>query len=84
MTGTELGLLPVAPGQPCGSDGMPVAEYTHGMTLRQHYAGLAIAAIIGTAAAPCMTGMQGAEPAVAIAALRIADALLAELAKDQP
>jgi hypothetical protein len=53
-----------------------------GLSIREHFAGLALQAIIGTAAAPCLTGgLEGAEQATAISAIKIADALIAELAK---
>ncbi len=53
-----------------------------GITLREHFAGLAMQAMIGTAAAPCLTGFGGAEAAIAEGACRMADALVAEFAKE--
>ena len=47
-----------------------------GITLRQHYAGLAMQALISTAHNPCMGGLDGYEPCMAKAAFKIADAMI--------
>jgi len=48
--------------------------------LRDELASRAMAALIGTAAAPCLLGLDGMEPHIAKAAYRMADAMLAERA----
>lgn len=55
-----------------------------GLTKREVFAMAAMQGALTTAAAPCLTGMQGAEPEVAKQAVRMADALLAELEKVKP
>lgn len=55
-----------------------------GLTIREHFAAMAMQAIIGTAAAPCLTGFGGCEPNIAATAVGMADALIAELAKVKP
>jgi len=52
-----------------------------GMTLRDHFAGLAMQAFISTAAAPCLNGLDGFEPYTAKAAYKLADAMLEERKK---
>ena len=47
-----------------------------GMTLRQYYAAKAMAAMISTAAAPCMLGLDGVEPHIAKNAFKMADAMI--------
>lgn len=50
---------------------------------RVQIAAMAMQALIGTAAAPCLTGLEGAEPTVAAAAFRMADALLEQSYKEK-
>lgn len=50
---------------------------------REHFAGLAMQAIIGTAATPCLTSFDGCEPNIAQTAVGMADALIAELEKSK-
>jgi hypothetical protein len=47
-----------------------------GMSLRDYFAAKAVSALIGTAAAPCMTGLDGLEPLLAKTAYQMADAML--------
>lgn len=95
MNAKELGVMPAMPmpiaGCPDGSvyNTMEQSGGTlGGMTIRQRFAMAAMEALIGTAAAPCMGGLDGFEPHLAKAAYGMADAMLehecAELAKDQP
>ncbi|MCO7556167.1 hypothetical protein [Metapseudomonas otitidis] len=53
-----------------------------GMSLRDYFAAKAMQALIGTAARPCLLGLEGAEPETSRAAYRIADEMLA--ARKQP
>jgi hypothetical protein len=50
---------------------------TGGMTLRDYFAAKAMASVIGTSAAPCLTGVDGLERHIAQVAYGIADAMLA-------
>lgn len=47
-----------------------------GMSLRDHFAGEAMAGMIATAGAPCLAGLDGYEDQTAKAAYRMADAML--------
>jgi len=60
----------------------PASEYgghgtAFGMTLRDYFAAKAMEAMISTAAAPCLFGLDGAETHTAGAAYAMADAMLA-------
>jgi len=76
------------PDRPDGGPAFP-AEYRYdglpwvhpGMSLRDWLAAQALPGMIATAAAPCLTGVEGVEPLLAAAAYRIADAMLAERSK---
>jgi hypothetical protein len=48
-----------------------------GMTLRDYFAAKAMQALIGTAGAPCLGGLDGYESQTAKAAYRMSDAMLA-------
>jgi hypothetical protein len=48
-----------------------------GMTLRDYFAAKAMAAMISTAGAPCLAGLEKFEPYTAKAAYIIADAMIA-------
>jgi len=48
-----------------------------GMSLRDYFAAQAMAAMIGTAAAPCLSGLGGIECVTAEAAYAMADAMIA-------
>lgn len=54
----------------------PATYQFGGMTLRDYFAAKAMAAMIGTAAIPCLVGLKGGEPQTAEAAYKIADAML--------
>lgn len=90
LTGADIGAMPVSASQPLGAMGQPVGEPWPGMTLRQHYAGIAMAALI--AKVPLRARFHGDAPetlsntntAVAVGALHYADAMLEQLAKVQP
>lgn len=64
---------------------VPATAHTppvYGLTVREHFAALAMQALIGTSAAPCLTDcLGGAEAHCAAGAVKMADALIAELAK---
>lgn len=77
MNGADLGAQPINPGQALGADGRPCQEAHYGMTLRQHYAGLAMQSL----ATLYPQGGVFMEDHMATGAVKIADALLAELAK---
>ena len=49
----------------------------HGITIRDHFATQAMQALISTAGAPCLFGLDGAEHHTAMAAYKMADAMLA-------
>jgi hypothetical protein len=55
--------------------------YQSGMSLRDYFAAKAMAAMITTAASPCLVGLQGCDSATAVAAYKIADAMLVERKK---
>ncbi len=57
--------------------GMEWVESEDGMTLRDYFAAKAMAAMIGTAGAPCLGGLDHAEARTAQAAYHMADAMLA-------
>lgn len=64
----------------------PVSEAAEGftnlgMTLRDYFAAKAMQALISTAAAPCLFGLDDAEHHTAKAAYKMADAMLAERVK---
>jgi hypothetical protein len=67
------------PAYPVSHD--PSCNTHYGLTIREHVTIEMVKAMIGTAAAPCLTGLGGAEGVVAEAAARMADALLSELSK---
>ena len=66
--------------QDCGIDGNsgPVLTETinSGMTLRDYFAAKAMAALITTAGAPCLNGLDGYEQHTASASYKMADAML--------
>lgn len=72
------------PGQPRSQGGDPSGAYEFGLTKRELFAAMMLQGALTTAASPALIDMQGAEPAVAEQAVKLADALLAELAKVQP
>lgn len=53
----------------------------HGMDLRDFFAAKAMQAMISTAGAPCLFGLEGCEVNTAAGAYKMADAMLAERAK---
>ena len=55
----------------------PIYEHPHGMTLRDYFAAKAMAAMISTAAIPCLGGLDGGEIRTAWAAYKMADEMLA-------
>lgn len=58
-------------------EGPMVYKDSEGMTLRDYFAAKAMAAMIGTVALPCMTGLAcGLDDACAKAAYAMADAML--------
>ena len=59
----------------------PTVASDPGLTIREEFAKAMAQAMIGTAAAPCLLGLDGCEPNTAAAAVKMADALIAELAK---
>lgn len=59
----------------------PGSEVGSGLTIREHATIEMAKAIIGTAGGPCLTGFHGCEPSIAAIAAKMADALIAELAK---
>jgi hypothetical protein len=67
-----------------GNDPVETGPFNKGLTIREHAAIEFAKAMIGTAAAPCLTGLAGAETACAMAAIEMADALIAELSKSDP
>jgi len=74
-----LGAMPVGAFQPLGQGGLPNAEVQPGITLRQHFAGLAMQGLL----ASCTKGLVStfAEETAELA-VTAADALLTELAKE--
>lgn len=54
-----------------------------GMTLRDYFAAKALQGMITTAASPALLGMNGAEPLIAQAAYKLADAMIAERNKNE-
>ena len=59
----------------------PSEVYGAGLTIREHFAAMAMQAIIGTAAGPCLAGFGGCESVIATTAVGMADALIAGLNK---
>ena len=57
--------------------GFPNDETFNGMTLRDYFAAKAMGALISTAAAPCLNGLDGYETHTARASYKMADAMLA-------
>lgn len=65
------------PGQPLGASGEPIAEYYYGLTKRELFAAMAMQGLAPTYA----HGGDFMEAHVANGAVKLADALLKELAK---
>ncbi|HZW19501.1 MAG TPA: hypothetical protein VFF71_11905 [Luteimonas sp.] len=64
--------------------GMEWVESEDGMTLRDYFAAKAMASMIGTSAAPTYVGgLEGAESYCAVAAYKMADAMLVARNKEQ-
>jgi hypothetical protein len=53
-----------------------IKQVAAGVSVRDYFAAKAMAAMIGTAAGPCLGGLDRSEPRTAAAAFAIADAML--------
>lgn len=88
MNAKKLGDLPASP-YTCDMEPQGIATY-RGLTLRQHFAGQIMASVIGSAdvqrAVAEVANDSGMDPGKTVAAYAVecADALLTELAKEQP
>jgi hypothetical protein len=82
MNAKFLGNMPAGyvPGV-CNHEANYYRDEEFGLTKREHTAIEMAKAMIGTASGPVLGGLDGAEHYTAQAAIRMADALLAELAK---
>lgn len=84
---------PAYPSQPLNASGMPTHEAETGISLREHFAGLAMQGLCAALADDTARQMavenaldsgRTAKQQIAFAAVEYADALLAELAKVTP
>lgn len=64
---------------PCHTNPRPdhLADAPQGMSLRDYFAANAMQAMISTAGAPCLLGLEGRDHYTANAAYKMADAMLA-------
>lgn len=86
MSSSSTAAIAHSPAFPCADlnqDGTPYNQW-FGLTKREHIATELFAAMITTSGAPALLGIGPGEDQFARAAVKLADVLIAELAKAQP